>query len=185
MLEAKSVVNRVNNLITSKKKSLEEWFNGPDRTGLCSGSKYLKGIVEDEVKYCKIIPCNKADCPVCGEPGSLAHRRRFARGLPNILGASSLGYFVFTFPKKVRSELMNQETLGAFQDFVRDLLNNYPFVLGAVSRWHWGGDESQGVWNPHLNVLVNVKGGMIPRAVINSIRSRVLWWLFNRHIRSV
>lgn len=178
-LTPKNRVNSVNNLTISRKKALESWFGGKVTESMCPSAVYLNGFVEGIHKYRKVLPCNKSYCRVCGTPGSLVHRQRFARGLSKMLGVSSLGYFVFTFPEKVRSRLLSQETLGAFQDFVRDLLREYPFILGGVSRWHWGGDIHKGVWNPHLNVLVNIKGGVISRAVINSIRARVLWWIFD------
>ena len=163
---------------TATKTAIESWFNEKNDLGLCPGAIYLNGFVDGVHKYRKIIPCNKSYCRVCGTPGSLYHRQKFARGLTKMLGVSALGYFVFTFPDNVRSKLLSKEVLGAFQDFVRDLLKGYPFVLGGVSRWHWGGDKSPEVWNPHLNVLINLKGGVISKTILNKIRAKVLWWIF-------
>lgn len=168
----------------SIKENIKSWFGGEDNPGWCPDTKYIEGIDKKTgvLKFCKSIPCGKASCDVCGKPGSLAHRRRIARGYSKILGASTLGYFVFTFPEKVRSGLKDKKTLGDFEDFIRDLLSKYPFVLGVVRCWHWGGDEHKGVFNPHLNVLVNIKGGMISKAVLKYLRAKVKWWLFDRFL---
>lgn len=189
------------------KKAVGSWFCSDSFPGVCPNSKYLKGYIDYRVKlryiifkdkgkrkvflkpkrvkdtgrieYIKGIPCGKEYCYICGQKGSLLHRQRVARGLSKIKGSKALGYFVFTFPEKVRDRLLNQKVLGAFQDFVRDLFKEYPFILGQVSRWHWSGDKHKGVWNPHLNVLLNVKGGVVSKAVLNRIRARAFWWIFD------
>jgi len=176
-LTSKNRVNCVNNLTISKKKALELWFGGKFAFGVCLSAIYLNGFVDGVRKYIKIIPCNKSYCKVCGKAGSLAHRQRFARGLNKILGSNYLGYFVFTFPKEVRSKFMDTRLLNDFQNFIKELLRGYPFVVGGVSCWHWSGDKSGG-WNPHLNVVVSVKNGLISKAILQSIRARVLWWVY-------
>jgi hypothetical protein len=155
---------------------IEEWIGG-ELGGICPEAKFLDGYVENKKKYRKIIPCGKEWCPVCGQKGSLLHRQRYGRGLDKILGADVLGYFAITFPMEVRHEFINRNMLSSFMRDVNEILKTYRWYVGAVSHWHWGGDEHKGVWHPHLNILVNQNIKGIPYRDLDKIKKDIWEWV--------
>jgi hypothetical protein len=61
----------------------EHWIHGSDDAGH---------------SFAKEIYCGREWCPVCRENDSVAHLRRFARWLPKVQTANSIGYFVIEMP---------------------------------------------------------------------------------------
>lgn len=125
--------------------------------GICPEAKYLKGYIEGNLKYIKIIPCGKLWCSVCGQEYSILHRQRFARGLEKILWAEKIGYFVFTIPKEVREKVKDRKILNKIGKEICKFLVKYNWCGAWVRVWHFSGDGKG--WKPHLNVLVELKGG--------------------------
>lgn len=115
---------------------------------------FIVAECEDGHRFAKELVCNKDWCRVCGEDGSIAHNRRFARWLPKIFQVESMGYFTYTLPEGVRDRYRTQKALAKLGHAVQELLKSYGFSRG-LRRWHWFGDKST-KYHPHLNVMVDV-----------------------------
>jgi len=96
---------------------------------------------------------------VCGEDGSVAHLRRFARWLPKAQQFELMGYFVFTIPEELRAKYRTKKALAILGHQVQELLKSYGYSRG-LRRWHWFGDRSI-KYHPHLNCFVD-GGWMLP-----------------------
>jgi len=121
---------------------------------------FIAGECENGHRFAKELVCGKEFCSVCGEDGSVAHLRRFARWLPKIQQMGQLGYFVFTIPEELRSKYRTKKALSGLGHQVQELLKGFGYSRG-LRRWHWFGDKST-KYNPHLNVLVD-GGWMSPK----------------------
>lgn len=127
-------------------------------------------------RFVAMTYCEKEWCPVCGAKDSPFHRRKIAYWLPKVQQLSSFGYFVFTMPQQIRwlyrskvllSRLTKAMTCGDKSEHIKGALVSLGFERG-LSRWHWFGDVSVGVFNPHLNVII--EGGKIKGSVLKAIR---------------
>lgn len=127
---------------------------------------FIAGECENGHRFAKEIACGKEWCSVCGEDGSVAHNRRFARWLPKVQQFSSMGYFVFTMPEELRGRYRDKKALGKLGHKVQELLKGFGFTRG-LRRWHYFGDKST-KYHPHLNCQVD--GGYIPEAKLQSIK---------------
>ncbi|GAI45337.1 unnamed protein product, partial [marine sediment metagenome] len=65
---------------------------------------FIAGECQNGHRFAKELVCGKEWCEVCGEDGSVAHLRRFARWLPKVQQLGVMGYFVFTIPQELRSK---------------------------------------------------------------------------------
>ncbi|GAI73676.1 unnamed protein product, partial [marine sediment metagenome] len=54
---------------------------------------FIAGECENGHRFAKELVCGKEWCSVCGEDGSTAHMRRFARWLPKAQQLEVMGYF--------------------------------------------------------------------------------------------
>lgn len=122
--------------------------------GECSGS--------EKHQFGKEVFCQREWCPVCGAKGSAAHNRRIQRWLLKASEMEHIGYFVFTIPEGLRMLYRSQKALNRLSKLItcgdkskkiKGFLKSKGFKRG-LSRWHFYGDESPGVYAPHLNVLV-------------------------------
>jgi len=127
---------------------------------------FIAGECENGHRFAKELVCGKEFCSVCGEDGSIAHMRRFARWLPKIVQVDSMGYFVFTLPEGVRSEYRTKKSLAKLGHDVQGLLKAFGYSRG-LRRWHWFGDKST-KYHPHLNCLVD--GGFVSSDRLDAIK---------------
>ena len=121
---------------------------------------FVSGECQNGHRFAKELVCSKEWCSVCGEDGSVAHLRRFARWLPKVQQLGVMGYFVFTIPQELRSEYRAKKALSKLGHQVQELLKAFGYSRG-LRRWHWFGDKST-KYHPHLNVLVD-GGWMSPK----------------------
>ncbi|MBA7590787.1 hypothetical protein ES708_32926 [subsurface metagenome] len=118
---------------------------------------FIVAECENGHRFAKELVCNKEWCEVCGEDGSHAHNRRFARWLPKVQQLEVMGYFVFTIPEGLRSRYRTKKALAKLGHDVQELLKSWGYYRG-LRRWHYFGDKST-KWHPHLNCLVGGQGG--------------------------
>ncbi len=130
-------------------------------------------------EYLKIHPCGREDCPVCGRKNSMLHRQRVMRGIKKILCFQGMGYFVFTIPEEHRYLFREQSNLDKLSKYVRNFMKVMYFNSRGGARFHFGGDKHQGIYNPHLNALVDLQGidGWISRPVLKWVKRRYKNWL--------
>ncbi len=128
---------------------------------------FVTGECANGHRFAKELVCGKEFCSVCGEDGSTAHNRRFARWLPKIQHFESLGYFVFTIPEALRTKYKTKKALADLGHQVQELLKSWGYLRG-LRRWHWFGDKST-KWHPHLNVIVG--GHYISESKLNIIKA--------------
>ncbi len=131
--------------------------------------------------FAKKIVCGKEWCPDCGQNRSPAHNRRIARVLPKALQIASMGYFVIEFPdryRKVVSYAYSKRALQAASKAIVDTLAGKRcgrkgrvggYFNRGLLRWHWFGDEVEGKYNPHANVLVDA--GYIANEQLETIKA--------------
>ena len=127
---------------------------------------FIAGECENGHRFAKELVCGKEFCSVCGEDGSVAHLRRFARWLPKIQQMGQLGYFVFTIPEELRAKYRTKKALSKLGHRVQELLKAFGYSRG-LRRWHWFGDKST-KYHPHLNCLVD--GGFVSPAKLDAIK---------------
>ena len=118
-------------------------------------------------RFAKEVVCGKEWCLVCGEEGSVAHNRRFARWLPKAFQINRMGYFVFTIPLELRSKYRTKVSLSKLGHDVQELLKVFGYSRG-LRRWHWFGDRST-KYHPHLNCLVD--SGFVAIATLEKIKA--------------
>ena len=143
------------------------------------GTNCIRGSCEHGHDYLKTLYCGREWCPVCGEDDSSVHKRRWARWLPRATQCEQLGYWVITFPIHYRTRLAKKKGLQRAYDTAIDVLAGKRtgrrgrvggFFSRGLTRWHWFGD-TPGVFNPHLNVLVD--SGWIPPKRVEAIKLEI------------
>lgn len=102
----------------------------------------------------KEILCGREWCSVCGEEWSKAHQRRFVRWLPKAQQIVKMGYWVIEWPDASRYKLRSKRELSDMGKLVKACFIELGYKRG-LRRWHYFGDEMQGKYNPHLNILVD------------------------------
>ena len=102
----------------------------------------------------KEILCGREWCVVCGEEWSKAHQRRFARWLPKAQQIARMGYWVIELPDASRYKLRTKRELSDMGKLVKACFVELGYKRG-LRRWHYFGDQRQGKYNPHLNILVD------------------------------
>ena len=127
---------------------------------------FVAAECENGHRFAKEIACGKEWCLVCGEDGSVAHLRRFARWLPKAQQFEVMGYFVFTIPQELRAKYRTKKALSKLGHRVQELLKAFGYSRG-LRRWHWFGDKST-KYHPHLNCLVD--GGFVSPAKLDTIK---------------
>lgn len=149
----------------------EEWNRGD----VCERSRWLTAVSE-KYRYGKIVPCGREDCLVCGREGSMLHRQRVMRGFKKIMCFKGVAYFVFTVPQGYR-QFFNKAVLSEFCFLVKGVIKDLGYKRSVV-RWHFGGERSKGVYNPHLNVLCDLDGndGWIDEYILEGVKMRVKEW---------
>lgn len=120
-------------------------------------------------RFAKELYDGREWCPVCGADWSAVHQRRFARWLPKAQQIGAMGYLVITFPPRARERLRTKAGLSWVGKGIRAILQDYGISRG-LRRWHWFGEQA-GVWNPHLNVLLD--GGYRSRRSLRKIRREI------------
>jgi hypothetical protein len=117
-------------------------------------------------RYGKEIVCGKPWCKVCGEKGSVAHDRRFAKWVCDRTDRATghvrvgklrqmkvVGSFVFTLPREVRHQYRTKESLQNLRKGIRRILKMHDFHRG-LSMFHWFGDRGTD-YHPHDNEIVD------------------------------
>ncbi len=127
---------------------------------------FVAAECENGHRFAKEIACGKEWCLVCGEDGSVAHLRRFARWLPKAQQFEVMGYIIFTIPEELRSKYRTKKALSELGHQVQELLKGFGYSRG-LRRWHFFGDKST-KYHPHLNCLID--GGWLPPATLEAIK---------------
>jgi len=147
------------------------------------------------VIYVRGLSCGRIDCPICGQPYSLAHLECYLKFLPILMvlrkrsSKGLLGLLVITFPAEKRFELANKEALSKIRKEIRDLLcpgekpskiskeiakkygiKQYEAVFDV---WHFAGEESSPRYHPHLNVVVPVEKGYWNKDYLEKVRQAI------------
>ncbi len=112
---------------------------------------FVTGECANGHRFAKELVCGKEFCPVCGEDGSTAHNRRFARWLPKIQHFESLGYFVFTIPEAQRAKYKTKKALADLGHQVQELLKSWGYLRG-LRRWHFFGDYAGLIGGREVNL---------------------------------
>lgn len=129
------------------------------------GAWGLVGETEAGEKFMRQTDCGREWCPRCREA---THKRRLARWLPKALKLGSMGYHVFTYPLAERPRTSRE--LGKFEWVTTEILKRHGFGRG-LGKFHWFGDKSVGVWNPHLNYLT--ESGHLGPEIISALKREV------------
>ncbi len=149
--------------------------------------------------FAKKLVCGKEWCEICGKDDSAAHKRRQARLLPKVQQVKYLGYLVIEWPDYARHigqrgicpDLDCGEYVAGWcysKHDLRETTNTIINVLAGkrgaggrgskrvggyfkrgLGRWHWFGDQCQGKYNPHFNVLVD--SGYMPKPLLGKIKA--------------
>ena len=127
---------------------------------------FVAGECDNGHRFAKTLVCNKEWCEVCGEEGSVAHKRRWVRWLPKINQMGSMGVFTFTMPLEVRDSYRTKKRLSQLGHGIQERLKELGYYRG-LRRWHWFGDLS-GRYHPHLNCLVD--GGFVSKGKLEAIK---------------
>jgi len=126
------------NLSDQEKKYCGQWV----KVGLCECGK----------RWVKILFCGKDWCPVCRKK---THNRRIARLLSKVQTMEAFGFFTFTMPLELRAVFQDKKKLSELRTYIRRKLKRLHSDLKSVNRWHWFGDKSLTLFNPHFNSMVD------------------------------
>jgi hypothetical protein len=124
--------------LTGQEKKCGQWA----KVGLCEYGK----------RFVKILYCGKDWCPNCRER---THNRRIARLLPKVETMAGFGFFTFTMPLELRAAFRDKEKLSELRTYLRRKLKRLHSDLKAINRWHWFGDKSLRLFNPHFNSMID------------------------------
>lgn len=143
-------------------------FWGSDGFPRCPGWAII-GECPNGHRFAKELYCGREWCPICGQPWSPVHQRRFARWLSKAQQIERMGYLVITFPDRARARLRARAELARVGKGIRAILQEREISRG-LRRWHPFG-EQPGVWNPHFNALMD--GGYRPRRWLRELRREI------------
>jgi len=143
-------------------------FEGKQLELPCPGWAIV-GECENGHGFAKELYCGREWCPVCGLNWSATHKRRFARWLPKARQIQGMAYLVITFPDPSRARLRDKQELSRVGKGVKVILQDRGIARG-LRRWHWFGEQG-GVWNPHLNILL--EGGYRGRRWLRELRAEI------------
>jgi len=129
------------------------------------GAWGLVGETEAGERFMRQTDCGREWCPRCRES---THKRRLARWIPKALKIGSMGYHVFTYPLAERPRTARE--LGKFEWVTTEILKRQGFDRG-LCKYHWFGDKSVGVWNPHLNYLT--ESGHLEPELIAALKKEI------------
>ena len=106
----------------------------------------------------KYIPCAQLDCRTCED----VVRRRRGRALYRRIGGVDLAAFVLTCPASWHGRMgprwvraMRKAAAGVVQDWARD---EWDLLVGVHTYVHPEGDETPGVWLPHVHLQMPLLG---------------------------
>jgi len=156
-----------------ERAELEEFMKGELKR--CPRAKgYVTCICRDcGYEWITVPWCNTEICPVCGCPGSVAHRRRVSRTRDVIeyfvRKYGFIGYMVITFPDDVIAQWRSRKDIKKVEQYIKKKIKrDFGGVNKGVLRWHWAGDERRG-WRPHLNIIWTQ--AWIPKEKLEKFRS--------------
>jgi len=124
--------------LTGQEKKCGEWA----KVGLC----------ECGGRLVKILYCGRDWCPVCRKR---THNRRIARLLPKVQTMRGFGFFTFTMPLEIRVAFRDKQKLSELRTYLRRKLKRLHSDLKSINRWHWFGDKSLTLFNPHFNSMID------------------------------
>jgi len=145
--------------------------------GRMCGSSALIGTDEDGNRIAKRIICGREWCSQCREA---SHKRRMARIFPRVFEYDFIAYVVITFDLEIRKLMHNPQVLSSLARKARRTLKKMGYTK-IYTRWHFYGDKNPGVYNPHLNVLID--GGLLSREALEHLKSELRRALVPRAIR--
>jgi hypothetical protein len=173
---------------------------GWNSSGVCSKVLLEKrcenpNCEENDRVYIQALSCGRMDCPICGQPYSLAHLECYLKFVPVLIALRKrsskgiLGLLVITFPAEKRMELADKEALSKIRTAIRDLLcpgekpnkvskeiakkygiKQYPAIFDV---WHFAGEESSPRYHPHLNIVVPVEKGYWNKDYLEKVRQAI------------
>lgn len=129
------------------------------------GAWGVVGETEAGELFMRSTDCGREWCPKCRKS---SHGRRVARWLPKALKINSMGYHVFTYP--VRERPFTARDFSIFEWVTIEVLKRHGLDRG-LGRFHWMGDKSVGVWNPHLNCLT--ESGHLSEKELASVKREI------------
>lgn len=118
------------------------------------GTTSVLGTAADGDVYAKTIFCGREWCPTCGTKGSTIHMQRVSRWYSKAQKITVIGYLVLEFKLDARDKLRNTDELRRIRLAVKRWLKRNGFERGLM-RWHYFNDKNPGVYNPHLNILLD------------------------------
>jgi hypothetical protein len=138
----------------------------------CPSGIRLVGKCENGHTWIQDTTCKREDCFVCGVEGSIAHYRRYVRGVPYIFeiyeDEGVLGYLVITFDKnELDCKKITKKDFTKIRRYVIRMLKRELGSVRGIARWHWAGEKSRDFY-PHLNVLFG--NGYIERKKLDRIK---------------
>lgn len=168
---------RKENVEEAEKRREEDLFRKRSKEVRC-GAWGMVGETEAGEKIIKSTDCGRDWCEE-GDCRESSHKRRMARWLPKAKKIGSMGYSVFTFPIAERPRTARK--LNKFEWVITEVLKRHGLARG-LGRYHWFGDKSVGVFNPHLNYLT--ESGHLDKELMASLKreiceelglSRMIW----------
>jgi len=147
-----------------------------------------------DLKYLMRTTCKREDCPICGSEKSVAHFRRWLRGIPFIkemIESGYVGYLVVTCPEEKRLKWGDKKELRKVARYIIRLLQRkVGSEIKGVYRWHFAGNKGR-KWYPHLNVLFTF--GYIGDEMLNELKRlierrlgvRVVYYRYTKKISKV
>lgn len=118
-------------------------------------------------KYAMDFHCGKPYCSVCGEIGSIPHKRRMSRILPRLAETSffeedvHLVHYTFSVPEQFRKLFrVSWNYFKEFKRFVKELVEEiYGKDVKGYGFYHMGGDKEEnfGILIPHIHVMIPLR----------------------------
>ena len=143
--------------------------------------------------YVKRIDCRKQWCPVCGGKSGHVHKTRLHSILSRVnINSFNLRQFVFTVPAELRDVFQDRDKLSDLFRMAKQVIEKhfgvpvfdkkghvkkYRLEKPAIAYLHTFGDESPGVFKPHINVhILESKKVLLklPESYLTNIRNE---WL--------
>lgn len=114
-------------------------------------------------KVFKSLDCNKWYCFTCGSKGGHIHRRRKMEVYEKLgidPASEDFGFFlrqlIFTVPDVYRPQFASRTGLNQLIDAVHRIITKYFPAFNAIAYPHVFGDQSGGLYHPHINVHIQV-----------------------------
>jgi len=99
----------------------------------------------------KVVGCQKEWCQICFDE---IWERRMRSIYPHFQKVGYLGYWVFTYPERIRKFVKKEQLIKDRRFLKRFLKRRYPNVNLGLCSIHFSGDEYPEKYHPHFNFLL-------------------------------